>query len=34
MTLAPDRAERALDAVMALDGDSSPAEVAALLSLA
>ena len=34
MTLAPDRAERALDAVMALDGDSTPAEVAALLSLA
>ena len=34
MTLAPDRAERALDAVMALDQGSTPAEVAALLSLA
>ena len=34
MTLAPDRAEQALDAVMALDGNATPAEVAALLSLA
>ena len=34
MTLAPDRAERALDAVMALDQCSTPAEVSALLSLA
>ena len=34
MTLAPDRAERALDAIMALDGDSTPAEVARLLSFA
>ena len=34
MTLAPDRAERALDAVMALDGDSTPTEVARLFSLA
>ena len=34
MTLAPDRAERALDAVMALDGDSTPAEVARLFSFA
>ena len=34
MTLAPDRAARALDAVMALDGDSTPAEVARLFSFA
>lgn len=34
MTLAPDRAERALDAIMALDASSTSAEVAALLSLA
>ena len=34
MTLAPDRAERALDAVMTLDGNATPGEVAALLSLA
>ncbi|MDE0387248.1 MAG: MmgE/PrpD family protein [Rhodospirillales bacterium] len=34
MTLASDRAERALDAVMALDRDATPGEVAALLSLA
>ena len=34
MTLSPDRAERALYAIMALDGTSTPAEVARLLSLA
>ena len=34
MALAPDRIERALDAVMALDRTTSPAEVARLFSLA
>ncbi len=34
MTLSPDRTERALDAVLALDGSTAPAEVASLLTLA
>ncbi len=34
MTLAPDRAERACEAIMALDRSATPAEVASLLSLA